>query len=197
MEFFAPHVQRPTRLLCLVLSAIVLIWLPVWWSLKLAGLVLAAAVFGSYREAWITQERICRQRTVGFIPGKIDQWKRDRLRGVEVIEEPEPPPAQTVGQRLERVQSWLLQRLLPWRYGPLKLKLRLAEGQTVLLWQGADRRELLQNLELLDRETGIHEGTTSSPTPTDAPPPRVDRWRPPEVTPEEPPERFSLNPDDH
>jgi hypothetical protein len=91
MEFFAPHVQRPTRLLCLVLSAFVLVWLPVWWSLKLAGLVLAAAVFGSYREAWITQERICRQRTVGFIPGKIDQWKRDRLRGVEVIEEPEPP----------------------------------------------------------------------------------------------------------
>jgi len=195
MEFFAPHVQRPMRILGVVVTALVLIWLPVWWSFKLAGLVLAAAVFGSYREAWITQERICRQRTVGFIPGTIDQWKRDRLRSVEVLEEPEPPPAQTFAERLERVQRWLWQQLLPWRFGPLKLKLKLTEGQTVLLWQGGDRRELLQNLELLDRETGIHEGTTSPPT--DAPPPRVDRWRPPEVTPEEPPERFSLNPDDH
>jgi hypothetical protein len=195
MEFFAPHVQRPVRILAVVASAFVLVWLPVWWSFKLAGLVLAAAVFGSYREAWITQERICRQRTVGFIPGTIDQWKRDRLRSVEVVEEPEPPPAQTLPERLERVQRWLWQRLLPWRFGPLKLKLKLTEGQTVLLWQGSDRRELLQNLELLDRETGIHEGTTAGPT--DAPPPRVDRWSPPEVTPEEPPERFSLNPDDH
>lgn len=195
MEFFAPHVQRPVRILGVVVSAFVLLWLPVWWSFKLAGLVLAAAVFGSYREAWITQERICRQRTVGFIPGKIDQWKRDRLRSVEVVEEPEPPPAQSFGQTLERVQRWLLERLLPWRYGPLKLKLRLSEGQTVLLWQGNNRRELLQNLDLLDQETGIHEGTPAGST--DAPPPRVDRWRPPEVTPEEPPERFSLNPDDH
>ena len=195
MEFFAPQIQRPARILGLVLSAFILVWLPVWWSLKLAGLVLAAAVFGSYREAWITQERICRQRTVGFIPGKIDQWKRDRLRSVEVVEEPELPPPETVGQRLERVQRWLLERLLPWRYGPLKLKLRLTEGQIVLLWQGNNRRELLQNLELLDRETGIHEGTTASPT--EAPASRVDRWSPPEVTPEEPPERFSLNPDDH
>lgn len=195
MEFFAPHVQRHVRILGVVLSAFIIVWLPVWWSFKLAGVVLAAAVFGSYREAWITQERICRQRTVGFIPGKIDQWKRDRLRSVEVVEEPEPPPAQTFGQNLERVQRWLLERLLPWRYGPLKLKLRLTEGQTVLLWQGGNRRELLQNLELLDQETGIHEGTAASST--DAPPPRVDRWRPPEVTPEEPPEHFSLNPDDH
>ncbi len=195
MEFFAPHVQRPVRILGVVVSAFVLLWLPVWWSFKLAGLVLAAAVFGSYREAWITQERICRQRTVGFIPGKIDQWKRDRLRSVEVVEEPEPPPAQSFGQTLERVQRWLLERLLPWRYGPLKLKLRLSEGQTVLLWQGNNRRELLQNLDLLDQETGIHEGTPAGST--DAPPPRADRWRPPEVTPEEPPERFSLNPDDH
>jgi len=195
MEFFAPHVQRPVRILGVVVSAFVLLWLPVWWSFKLAGLVLAAAVFGSYREAWITQERICRQRTVGFIPGKIDQWKRDRLRSVEVVEEPEPPPAQSFGQTLERVQRWLLERLLPWRYGPLKLKLRLSEGQTVLLWQGSDRRELLQNLDLLNQKTGIHEGTPAGST--DAPPPRADRWRPPEVTPEEPPERFSLNPDDH
>ena len=195
MEFFAPHVQRHVRILGVVLSAFIIVWLPVWWSFKLAGVVLAAAVFGSYREAWITQERICRQRTVGFIPGKIDQWKRDRLRSVEVVEEPEPPPAQTFGQNLERVQRWLLERLLPWRYGPLKLKLRLTEGQTVLLWQGGNRRELLQNLELLDQETGIHEGTPASST--DAPPPRVDRWRPPEVTPDEPPEQFSLNPDDH
>ena len=195
MEFFAPHVQRHVRILGVVLSAFIIVWLPVWWSFKLAGVVLAAAVFGSYREAWITQERICRQRTVGFIPGKIDQWKRDRLRSVEVVEEPEPPPAQTFGQNLERVQRWLLERLLPWRYGPLKLKLRLTEGQTVLLWQGGNRRELLQNLELLDQETGIHEGTAASST--DAPPPRVDRWRPPEVTSEEPPEHFSLNPDDH
>ena len=92
-----------------------------------------------------------------FIPARTRRWSLDRFVGIQ----PESVPQdQFAGEWWMIFGSWflwwtVLDWMMPWVGGSYKLWFRAGSGRRVLAWQGSSDTQFRENLDLLQRRTGL------------------------------------------
>lgn len=116
-----------------------------------------AAWVGSYPVARIRGEHFERVMFIMFLPARTKRWSLDRFTGIQPESVPEDEFAGTWWMIfgnwwiLWQVLDWMI----PWLGGSYKLWLRAASGKRVLAWQGSSDSQFRENLDLLQRRTGL------------------------------------------
>lgn len=149
-----PNVTRRAILFGILTVLIVFVSGSSWW-LKLFGLAMGALFLGSFRRAWIDQGVLYRQFTGLFVPQPVKSWPLAQCQSIEKRWQ----TASDMGWNMFfGADNWLISKLvdwiMPWCFGQMKLRLRLENGRKVLVWQGNDEAILAANLEVLTQATG-------------------------------------------
>ncbi len=150
-----PDPQRNRRLIACAIHVTAVLIAPAGWWIKLLALPLGAFLLGTYRQAWISEERFLRQFVFMFVPQQMMSWPLDRFQSIETRQAKDPGSESS----LFGSQDWFIFQvfdwLVPWRFGKLRLRLRLENGKRVLVWQGMSDENYEENLELLKEHTGL------------------------------------------
>ena len=116
-----------------------------------------AAWIGSYPVARIRGEQFERIMFIMFVPARTKRWSIDRFVSVQ----PESNPVdELAGAWWWIFGNWyvlwaVLDWMIPWVGGPIKLWLRAGSGKRVLVWQGRSEQQFHENLDLLQRRMGL------------------------------------------
>lgn len=115
-----------------------------------------AAWVGSYPLARIRGEHFERVMFIMFMPARTKRWLLDRFVGIQPESVPEDEFA---GVWWIFGNWWILWQVLDWMIlwigGSYKLWLRAGSGKRVLAWQGSRDTQFRENLDLLQRRTGL------------------------------------------
>ena len=126
-------------------------------ALNLLGFALAAAlVLGTFPRAYVSQAEFETELLVMFIPVRAT---RHCLKDFEAIET-------DVEQRVSAwagflfgfgnlLWVWALDHVFPWAGGNFKIWLRTLSGSRILGWQGDGESRFKENLNILERQTGL------------------------------------------
>ena len=116
-----------------------------------------AAWVGSYPLARMRGEHFERVMFIMFVPARTKRWSLDRFVGIQ----PESVPQdEFAGAWWMIFGNWfvlwtILDWMIPWVGGSYKLWLRAGSGKRVLAWQGGSDTQFRENLDLLQRRTGL------------------------------------------
>lgn len=125
----------------------------------LIWLVSLAFLLGSYREAQIGDGQFERRLVLLFIPQPWKRWSLEKFYEIESkYADPSEIEMMLPGFMLFTWQLlWgaLFDWLIPWMGGSYKLRLRLAKGGSVLVWQGNSDANFQANLALLQNCTSL------------------------------------------
>jgi len=123
------------------------------WVLSMAFLL------GSFRVARIHDGKFERRMVFMFVPLKLKQWPMGDFVEIETrFGDPSATGgvlAFSIFNIFFALWSALFDRLVPWLGGNFQLRLKLAGKGRVLVWQGNSEETFQENLELLERVTGL------------------------------------------
>ena len=126
---------------------------------KLVWVVAMALLFGSFRIARINGDQFERRLVLMFIPLPWKRWPMQRFIEIET----RYGDASALSTMLPlaflnvilTVWMGVFDLLIPWLGGTYQLRLRLAKGGRVLVWQGNSDGNFEANLALLQSATGL------------------------------------------
>jgi len=116
-----------------------------------------AAWVGSFPLARIRGEHFERVMFIVFLPARTKRWTLDRFVAIQ----PESVPQDEFAGAWWMIFGnwWILWQVLdwmiPWMGGSYKLWLRAGSGKRVLAWQGSRDTQFRENLDRLQRRTGL------------------------------------------
>ena len=126
---------------------------------KVIWVLSTAFLLGSFRVARIYDGQFERRMVFMFVPLKLKRWP---MKDFVEIETRFGDPSATGGVLVFSILNiffalWsaLFDRLVPWLGGNFQLRLKLAGKGRVLVWQGNSEATFQENLELLERVTGL------------------------------------------
>ena len=116
-----------------------------------------AAWVGSYPLSRIRGEHFERVMFIMFLPARTKRWALDRFVGIQPESVPQDEFAGAWWMIFGNWFVWwtVLDWMIPWVGGSYKLWLRAGSGKRVLAWQGSSDRQFRENLDLLQRRTGL------------------------------------------
>src|SRR5262245_14559486 len=123
---------------------------------KLGNLVWTAGLLGTWRQARIVDKQFQRRTVVLFVPLRWKRWSLARFTDIEVVHS----PGLFIGWALLITGAgWIIWRLLDWifpfAFGAIELRMRLAKGGRVMVWQGNSEANFHANLALLQSHTSL------------------------------------------
>ncbi len=125
--------------------------------LSLLGFALCAAlVLGTFPRAYVTQVEFEQEFFVMFIPVQVTRYSLKDFEAIETdVEERVGAWAGFLFGFGNLLWVWALDHLFPWFGGDFKIWLRALPGRRVLSWQGDGESRFKENLNILERRTGL------------------------------------------
>lgn len=128
------------------------------WANKIIWLGGMAFLFGSFRIARFADDHFERRLVLMFVPLRLKRWPRERFIEIETRYADASGiaslPLPLLGFVLT-LWSVVFDWTIPWLGGNYKLRLRLAKGGRVLVWQGNSDANFEGNLARLQSVTGL------------------------------------------
>lgn len=151
-----PHPRVGLRLGILAVFLLPLILSTVAFPAKVFALVFWTLLIGSYRQAWLREDRFEQQHFLGFVPLKVYKWRLKKLEALGLDTE-EPVGCLWVfiigvGMVLT---FWVFDWLFPWMGGRYRIWLLTQSEQRILAWQGNHEETLKETLAQFEQVTGL------------------------------------------
>ncbi len=156
-----PHPRVRLRASILAVALLPLAISTVSWPAKAGGLLLWTLMLGSYRVAWLREDRYEQQFFIGFVPLKVHKWRLKRIDALGVdIEEPVGILWVFLIGAWMWLSFWVFDWLFPWLGGRYRLWFLTQSNKRVLAWQGNCEDTLKETIAQFEEATGLRSERT-------------------------------------
>lgn len=145
------------RMLVFLVFAVIAFFSPAEMYKRIIFAVSMAGLIGSFPQVRIRGEHFERAMVIMFVPARVKRWSLDRF--VAIQPEGEAKDDLAVAWWWIFGDWWIVWQVLdwmiPWLGGSYKLWFRASSGKRVLAWQGNSDTQFRENLDTLQRRTGL------------------------------------------
>lgn len=151
-----PNPRLPWRIAGFAVMVAIALISTVSWPSKIGFILWMAFFLGSFRIARIREDRFERRMVLMFVPLPLKSWPLKQFLHIETKTEAGPGVGTLVVIGFAWWIVWyVLDWLVPWMGGNLKLRLRPPKGPRVVVWQGNSLDNFEENLRILHGATGL------------------------------------------
>jgi hypothetical protein len=163
MEYQLQPLPRPKlRLVLLAVFMLPPLISTVSWQTKARILVFWTLLFGSYRLAWLREDRFEQQLVIGFVPLKVQKFRLKRIEAIGVDTE-EPVGflwVLIIGLGM-LITFWVFDWLFPWMGGRYRVWLLTRTEKRILAWQGNSQETLNETVAKFEEATSLKSQRTN------------------------------------